>query len=78
MISGVSQLHVEPAAIDHLIVKFFDSSLSCYDPSIMVFRIVEADEGILALGVCRVLLDADGLDKTVLAEHFMNLVLVPL
>ncbi len=44
----------------------------------MVFRIIEANEGILAFGVCRVLLDADGLDETVLAEYLMNLVLVPL
>lgn len=73
-----SRLHVELATIDLLIVEFLDSSLSRKEASITVFRILEADEGKLALRVSRVLLDEDRLDKTELSEDFMDLTLTPL
>ncbi len=54
-----SRLHVELATIDILIVEFLDSSLSSKEASIMVLRVLEADEGKLALWVERVLLNED-------------------
>lgn len=73
-----SRLHVELAPIDLLIVEFLDSSLSRKEASITVLRILEADEGKLALRVSRVLLDEDRLDKTEPSEDFMDLTLSPL
>lgn len=73
-----SRLHVKLATIDLLIVEFLDSSLSRLEASIAAIRILEADEGKLALWVSRVLLNEDRLDKTELSEDFMDLSLIPL